>query len=107
VGGVGIDVAGDSGQGCSELGWGLGLVGGGERNEHPVVDLGVEDGDADAVGGEGVAVGVGQAADEPGQAQPAQVVGHLSGAVVAAEQSGGQDTQVLVGEAGGGEQRVT
>src|SRR5581483_5959174 len=44
--------------------------------------------------------------DESGQAQPAEVVGHLVGAVVAAEQSGGQDTQVLVGEAGGGEQRV-
>ena len=40
--------------------WGgaLGLVGGGERDQEPVVDLGVEDGDADAVGGEHVVVGV-------------------------------------------------
>jgi hypothetical protein len=71
VGGVGVDVAGDGGQGCSEFGWGLGLVGSGERDEHPVIGLGVEDGDADAFGCELVAVGVGDAADESGQAQPA------------------------------------
>ncbi len=47
-----------SGGGCWRL------VGGGERDEQPVVDLGVEDGDADAVGGEGVAVGVREPADE-------------------------------------------
>jgi len=40
-----------------------GLVRGGERDQQPVVDLGVEDGDADAVGGECVAVGV----REPGE----------------------------------------
>jgi hypothetical protein len=39
VGGVGVDVAGDGGQGCSEFGWGLGLVGCGEWDEHPVMDL--------------------------------------------------------------------
>ena len=38
-GGVGVDVAGDGGQRGAELGWGLGLVGGGERDEQPVVDL--------------------------------------------------------------------
>jgi hypothetical protein len=31
----------DGGQGCSKLGWGLGLVGG-ERDEHPVIDLSVD-----------------------------------------------------------------
>jgi hypothetical protein len=51
MGGVGVDVAGDGGQGCSELGWCLGLVGSSERNERPVMDLGLEDGDADALGG--------------------------------------------------------
>jgi hypothetical protein len=33
--------------------------------------------------------------DEAGQAEPAQVVGHLTGAVVAAEQPGDQDAEVL------------
>src|SRR5215207_4037636 len=47
----------------SELARRLGLVGGGKRNEQAVVDLGVGDGDADAIGGEGVAVGVREAAD--------------------------------------------
>jgi hypothetical protein len=60
------------------------LVGSRERDEHPVIDLGVEDGDVDAVGGEGVAVGIGNAADER-----------------AAEQPGDQDTQVLVAYGGG------
>ena len=32
------------------------MVGGGAWDEEPVVDLGVEDGDADAVAGDGVAV---------------------------------------------------
>ena len=82
----------------------MGLVGGGEWDEEPVVDLGVEDGDADAVRGEGVAVGVREAVDESGQAEAAEVVGHLAGAVVAAEESGDQDAEVLVGEAGCGEQ---
>jgi hypothetical protein len=44
--------------------------------------------------------------DEAGQAQAAQVVGHLAGAVVAAEQSGDQGAQALVGETGCGEQRL-
>ena len=44
------------------------MVGGGEWDEESVVEFGVEDGDADAVAGEGVAVGVGEAVDESGQA---------------------------------------
>jgi hypothetical protein len=55
---------------------------------------------------DGVAVGVRQAVDESGQPQAAEVVGHLAGAVVAAEQPGDQDTEVLVGEEGCGEQRL-
>lgn len=34
------DEVSDGGQGCSRLGWGLGLVGG-ERDEHLVIDLSV------------------------------------------------------------------
>ena len=49
------------------------LVGGGQRNEESVVDLGVGDGDADAVAGEGVVVSVWEPADEAGQAQAAQL----------------------------------
>src|SRR5215207_1812313 len=48
------------GHGASELdrcGW---LIGGGEEgSQDPVVNFGVEDGDANAVGGEGVGVGLG------------------------------------------------
>jgi hypothetical protein len=58
AGGVVVDVAGDRGERGPQFWWGLGLVGGGERDQQPVIDLGVEDGDADAVAGEGVAVGV-------------------------------------------------
>src|SRR5262249_46221569 len=53
---------------CSEPGWGLGLVGSCKRDQHPVIDLGAEDSNADALGGELVAVGVGQATDKSGQA---------------------------------------
>jgi hypothetical protein len=37
------------------------------------------------LGGEGVGVGVGEADDEPVEAEAAQVVGHLVGAVVTFE----------------------
>ena len=40
---VGVDVAGDGVEGSPELGWRLGLVGGDERAEEPVVELGVEE----------------------------------------------------------------
>jgi len=43
-------VAGDGRQRGAQVGGCLGLVRGGERDEQPVVDLGVEDGDPDAVG---------------------------------------------------------
>lgn len=50
--GVVIDVAGDGRQRGAEFWWCLGLVRGGERDEEPVADLDVGDGDADAAGGE-------------------------------------------------------
>jgi hypothetical protein len=46
---VAVDVAGDGLQGSPEFGWRLGLVGGNQRDQEPVVELGVEDGDANAV----------------------------------------------------------
>jgi hypothetical protein len=66
------------------------------------VNLGVEDGDADAVGGEGVGVGVRDPFDETVEAQPAKVVGHLVGGVVVAEESGNEPAKAFVGEAGDG-----
>ena len=66
--GVIVDVAGDGCQRGAELGGCLGLVRGSERDQEPVVDLGVEDGDADAVLGQGVAVGVREPADQPVEA---------------------------------------
>jgi hypothetical protein len=66
----------------------------------------VEDRDVDVVGCEHVSVGVGDAADHAVEAQPAQVLGHLVCAVIAAEQPGDQDAQVLVGDADRVEQRV-
>src|SRR5215472_7335537 len=66
-------MAGDGRQRGTEIGGRLGLVGGGERDEEPVVDLGVEDGDADAVVGEHVAVGVREPADQAVEAEAARV----------------------------------
>jgi hypothetical protein len=36
VGGIGVDVVGGGGQGCSQLGWGLGLVSSREWDEGTV-----------------------------------------------------------------------
>src|SRR5439155_20784291 len=84
---VGDDVV-DGGQGAAEFGGCGRLVAGGhEGSEDAVVDLVVEDGDADAFGGEGVGVGVGDALDEAVEAEATQVVGHLGSGVVLPEQS--------------------
>src|SRR6266516_5816260 len=77
------------------------MVGGGQRSEQAVVDLGVEDRQALAVGGQDVGVGVFDPADQVVEAQAAQVVGHLAGAVVCSEQPGGQGAQALVGQTAG------
>ena len=68
AGDVAVDVVVDGAQGGSEFGGCLGLVGGQERAQEPVVELGVEDRDFGAVGGEDVAVGVLDPADEPAEA---------------------------------------
>ena len=46
---------------AGSLGRCLGLIRSGERDEEPVIDLGVEDGDADAVAGQSVSVGAREA----------------------------------------------
>src|SRR5271169_2099117 len=104
MGDVVLDVVVDGAQGVPELGGCLGLAGGQQGPQEPVVDLGVEDRGADAVGGQDVVVGAGDPADQPGQAEPAQVVGHLAGGVGGVQQSGHQGAQALVGDAGGCEQ---
>jgi hypothetical protein len=53
VGDVGAYVLVDGVQDGAESGWGLGLVGGQQWAQQPVVELGVEDGDLDPVGGSG------------------------------------------------------
>ena len=53
-----VDVLVESVHGGAEFGWGLGLVGGEERGEDAVVDLGVEQGKPETVSGEVVGVGV-------------------------------------------------
>jgi hypothetical protein len=65
-------------QGIAEAGW-PGVAGCHEGSEQSVVQLGVEDGHADAVGREDVLIGVLDPADEPGEAEAAQVVGRLRG----------------------------
>jgi hypothetical protein len=64
-GDVVLDVAVDHGQRLAQSWWGLRLVGGGEGSEQAVVELGVEDCRALAVGGQYVGVGVLDSADEP------------------------------------------
>src|SRR5262245_8549603 len=64
--------------------------------EDAQVDLGAEEGDAEAEAGEGVAVGPGHALDHPVEAEPSQIVGHGAarvGGEVAAEQGGDLGSQ--------------
>ncbi len=67
----------DGAEGLAEWWRGLWLVAGHERAQHAVVDLGVEDREAQAVGGQGVGVAVRDPGDQPVAGQPAQVVGGL------------------------------
>jgi hypothetical protein len=64
------------------------------------VDLGVGQGHPDPVGVGGVGVGAEQALDEPVEAEPAQLVGHLRGGMGGADQTGDKSTPAPVGEAG-------
>jgi hypothetical protein len=68
------------------------------------VDLGVENCEGEAVVGEAVKVAALDAGDEAVAAKPGEVVASLIHAVAAAEQSGHQGAQALVGDAGDGEQ---
>ena len=63
------------------------------------IELGVEEGDLEAVAGGGVAMRLRDAMDEPFEPQPAQVVGHLGGGVRAAEQRFDLGAQVAIAEA--------
>ena len=78
-------------------GWFVGVEQGPEES---VLQLGVEDRDADALGGEDVGVAAGKAGDEPVEPQAAEVVTHLALAVVLAEVSGDEPAEALVGETG-------
>ena len=50
VGEAFVDVMFDGAECSAELGWSLGLAGREERAQDPVVDLGAEDGESQAVG---------------------------------------------------------
>ena len=105
AGDAGVDVLVDDAQGLAELGWCLALAGGHERAEQPVVHLGVEDGQGLMPSGvQDVPVGVLDAGDQPSQAEPPQVVGHLPRGVGGVQQAGDQGAQALVGDAGGCQQ---
>jgi hypothetical protein len=73
-----------------------------EGTEQAAVELGVEVGDADSLGRERVAIGTRGTLDEVVEAEAAQVVAHLRGAVVPAEESGDMPAKALVGEASDG-----
>ena len=95
-----LDGCFEGGEGASDLDFGWGLVGVEQRAQQPVSQLGVEDGDADAWAGEVVGVAVGEAVDEPVQAQAFEVIAHLAWAVGLVEVRGHECAQALVGEAG-------
>jgi hypothetical protein len=69
------------------------------------VELGVEDRHPDAVGGEHIAVGALDPADQALESQSAQVVGHLGAAVGTAEQAAHLGAEAPVGEADDGIQQ--
>ena len=105
AGGVGVVVDGgfEGAEGAADLDRGGWFVGVEQWAQEPVLELGVEDGDADAVGGEDVGVAVWEALDEAVQAQAAEVVAHLGRGVVGvlAEVSGDEPAKAFVGEAAG------
>jgi hypothetical protein len=57
----------EGGEGSADLDRGGWLVGVQERTQEPVLELGVEHGDADAFAGELVGVAVGESLDSPGR----------------------------------------
>ncbi len=67
----------DDAERLSEFGVRRRMIDGQERSEQAAVNLGVEDGDAHAIGSEDVGVGAGQSSDQTFTSQAAQVVRHL------------------------------
>jgi hypothetical protein len=63
----------EGGEGAADLDRGARFVGVQERTQEPVLELGVEHGDADAFADELVGVAVGEALDESVQAQAPQL----------------------------------
>ncbi len=78
----------DGGEGVAELCGRRRLVGLEQRAEQSAVELGVKDRDAYALWGERVGIGRGRSLDKAVQAETAEVVAHLGGAVVLAEEPG-------------------
>ena len=105
-----MDVFGDGafegGERIADLDAGGWLVGVQEWAQEPVLKLGVEHGDADALAGELVGVAAREALDETVQPQPAEVLAHLALVVGLAEMLGDEPAQALVGEAGDGMQHI-
>src|SRR5437660_1131199 len=91
---------------AADLDLGGGFVCFEQRSEQPVLQFGVEHGDADPVAGEDVGVAVWEASDQSVQSQAPEVVAHLAGAVVVAEVSGDEPAKAFVGEAGDGTEVV-
>src|SRR6266704_2711654 len=88
----------DDPQGITQGWWRRWAICGQEWGQEPVVELGVEDREAPALGGEHVGVAAGQTADEALAAQAGQVVAHLVGRVGGAEQGGDLGAKAPVGE---------
>ena len=102
AGDVVVDVLVDGAQGLPEGRGAWGWWAASRGPEQPVVQLGVEDSHLDAFGAQDVAVGVPDPADQPGEPEPPQVIGHLAGAVGAAS-SPVIKARALAGDAGCGQ----
>jgi hypothetical protein len=89
-------------KGATELNRCWRLVGVEERSEQSTVELGVEDGNADAFGRHGVRVRPRHALNQSVETESAQVITHLRRAVVTAEESGDMPAKAFVREAGDG-----
>jgi hypothetical protein len=85
-----------------ELGCGRRMICGEQRFQEAVVDLGVEDGIADAVWGEYVPVGVGVPPDRGFASELAQIVGHLCRGVRGSKEAGHMGAEAPIREAGYG-----
>ena len=83
---VGIHTFVDGVKSATEREWGGGFVGGEQRGEEAVVDFGVEEGYADALGGEEIGVRIWDPSDESVETKAPQVIRHLGGGVGGAEE---------------------